>query len=177
MNKKFPSLKGENFMLRQINGSDIDNIYLGLSNPEIIKYYGVSYQSKSETEEQMKWFNELEQTETGIWWAVVNEKNDVFYGAIGLNNLNKIHRKAEIGFWLIPNFWGKGIMSGALKLIINYAFSGLNLHRIEAMVEKENLNSKKLLQKLNFSFEGTLVDHEIKNDSFISIDVYAKLSQ
>lgn len=68
MNKKFPSLKGENFMLRQINGSDIDNIYLGLSNPEIIKYYGVSYQSKSETEEQMKWFNELEQTETGIWW-------------------------------------------------------------------------------------------------------------
>lgn len=109
--------------------------------------------------------------------AVVNEKNDVFYGAIGLNNLNKIHRKAEIGFWLIPNFWGKGIMSGALKLIINYAFSGLNLHRIEAMVEKENLNSKKLLQKLNFSFEGTLVDHEIKNDSFISIDVYAKLSQ
>lgn len=177
MIKKFPTIIGSTFILRQINTYDIDNIYFGLSNPEVIKYYGVNYDSLSQTQQQMEWFRELEETETGIWWVIVNIKNDDFYGAIGLNNLNKIHRKAEIGFWLLPNFWGKGIMSGALKLITNYAFKDLNLHRIEAMVETENINSKKLLQKLNFSFEGTFVDYEIKNESFISIDVYAKLSQ
>lgn len=176
MNKKFPILNGTSFILRQINETDIENIYTGLSNKEVIKYYGVSYKSINETEEQMKWFNDLEQTATGIWWAIVNENNSDFYGAIGLNNLNKTHRKAEIGFWLLPNFWGKGIMREALKLVINYAFTDLNLHRIDAMVETENINSKKLLQKLNFSFEGTLVDYEIKNESFISVDIYAKLS-
>lgn len=176
MDKKFPTISGAGFILRQINSYDIDFIYLGLSNPEVIKYYGVKYNSLSQTQQQMDWFKELEETETGIWWAIVNEKNNGFYGAIGLNNLNKIHRKAEIGFWLLPNFWGKGIMSGALNLVINYAFTDLYLHRIEAMVEKENINSKKLLQKLNFSFEGTMEDYEIKNENFISIDIYAKLS-
>lgn len=176
MNKKFPTLIGSTFILRQINAPDIEHIYSGLSNPEVIKYYGVNCKSISETEEQIKWYNDLEQTETGIWWAIVDKNKNDFFGAIGFNNLSKIHKKAEMGFWLLPRYWGEGIMSKAATLTCEYAFNVLKLHRIEALVETENYNSKKLLQKLNFNFEGTLKDYEIKNEKFISIDVYAKLS-
>ena len=172
MNKNFPILIAEDFMLRQIIATDIKDIYNGLSNPDVIKYYGVSYKSLTDTQQQMDWFKELEQTATGIWWAIVN--NNTFYGAVGFNNLSQIHKKAEIGFWLLPKYWGRGLMSKAVSLVCNYAYNDLQLHRIEALVETDNQNSKKLLEQLNFNFEGTLVDYEIKNGNFISVDIYAK---
>lgn len=175
MSKTFPTLKADHFILRQIVKADLPNIYAGLSHPEIIKFYGVSYKSLAETEAQMKWYASLEKDETGIWWAIVNTENTLFYGAVGLNNLSLIHRKAEIGFWLLPNYWGKGIMKNAVELVCHYALTTLNLHRIEALVETPNSNSKNLLEKLKFNYEGTLVDYEIKNNNFISLDSYAKL--
>ncbi|TCC93516.1 N-acetyltransferase [Pedobacter frigiditerrae] len=171
----FPNFLEEGFQLRQIVDEDINKIFLGLSHPDIVKYYGVNYSSLYDTQEQMKWFAELEESGTGIWWAINSPQNSDFYGAIGLNNLSKIHQKAEIGFWLLPEYWGKGIMKIAVDLVCNYAFKELKLHRIEALVETENKNSKNLLNKLSFNHEGTFIDYEIKNGNFISLDCYAKL--
>ena len=174
MDKNFSNLVADNLCLRQIVPTDINNIYLGLSHPEIIKYYGVSYDSLSATQSQMRWYKALEENRTGIWWAIVDLKQNIFYGAIGFNNISTIHQKAEIGFWLLPAYWGKGIMKNALQLACTYGFNELKLHRIEALVETANSNSKKLLEKLSFAHEGTLVDYEIKNNNFISLDSYAK---
>lgn len=176
MDRTFPFLTHENFLLRKIIANDIAKIYEGLSNPEIIKHYGVSYDSLSATTTQMDWFNLLKETNTGIWWAIVNIENTVFYGAIGLNNLSYVHKKAEIGYWLLPEYWGQKLMKNAIPLVCNYAFDVLKIHRIEALVESENNNSKKLLEKLNFNFEGRLIDYEIKNGNYISLDSYAKFN-
>ena len=80
----------------------------------------------------------------------------------------------EIGFWLLPEYWGKGIMTEGLPLIYNYGFNHLGLHRIERSVETENTICKKAIAKLKFSYEGTMKDCEIKNGKFISLDIYAK---
>lgn len=176
MDKNFPFIAHEDFTLRQILSSDIANIYKGLSHPEVVKYYGVSYDNLLATEEQMKWFKDLKETNTGIWWAIVNIENTIFYGAIGLNNLSYVHKKAEIGYWLLPEYWGQKLMKNAIPLVCNYAFDVLKIHRIEALVESENNNSKKLLEKLNFNFEGRLIDYEIKNGNYISLDSYAKFN-
>ena len=170
MNKDFPVLTHENFQLRQILPSDIDHVYKGLSHPEVIKYYGVSYDSLLATEEQMIWFKQLEEHNTGIWWAIVDTKNTIFYGAIGFNNLCYKHNKAEIGYWLLPEYWGRQIMSNAIALVCDYAFKVLKIHRIEALVECENKISKRLLDKASFNLEGTFVDYEIKNGTYISLD-------
>ncbi|RZL44979.1 MAG: N-acetyltransferase [Pedobacter sp.] len=174
---KFPLLRIDNLILRQIVAADISNIYKGLSDPIVIEYYGVSYKSLAETEAQMDWFSSLEKNENGIWWAITGVNDQLFYGAIGLNNLTKPHKKAEIGFWLLPDYWGKGIMNKALTTVCNYAFKVLNLHRIEAFVETGNISSKKILIKSNFSHEGTMVDCEIKNENYISLECYAKIHQ
>jgi ribosomal-protein-alanine N-acetyltransferase len=171
----FPILKTSRLLLRQFVESDLDNVFKGLSDPEIVKYYGVSYSTMEETKEQMKFFKELEESETGIWWAVCSLDNKTFYGAGGLNSLSKEHRKAEIGFWLRTDFWGQGIMTEAMPLICQYGFDKLGLHRIEGFVETDNFNCKKAIQKLDFRHEGTMKDCEIKNGKFINIDIYAKL--
>ena len=176
MENNFPILKTDRLLLRQFIDSDLENVFKGLSHPDIIKYYGVSYKTLEDTKLQMNFFSDLYKNETGIWWAVCSPNNDVFYGAGGLNNLSKEHRKAEIGFWLLTEHWGKGIMTEAIPLILQYGFNKLNLHRIEGLVETENVICKKALKKLNFEYEGTMKDCEIKNDQFISLDIYAKFN-
>jgi len=176
MTNKFPILETERVILRQIIDSDIENVFEGLSHPDIIKYYGISFDSLEATKEQMTWFADLEKNKTGIWWAICAKDDGKFIGAGGLNDLSLENKKAEIGFWLLPEYWGKGIMTETIPLIINYAFNNIGLHRIEGFVEPENSNCKNALAKLSFILEGTMQDCEIKNGKFISLDVYAKLN-
>lgn len=175
MKKEFSTIKTERLLLRQFADSDLENVFKGLSHPEVIKYYGVSFQTLDATKEQMLFFADLEKNDMGIWFAICSVDNRTFYGAGGLNNLSKEHKKAEIGFWLISRFWGQGIMKEAIPLICNYGFNDLELNRIEGFVESENKNCKSVMAKLDFQYEGTMKDCEIKNGKFISLDIYAKL--
>ena len=169
--KAFPQLQTQRFQLRQFSEEDLHNVFAGLSNPEVIKYYGVKYATLEATKEQMQWFSNLEKTGKGIWWAICDMEKSTFYGACGFNDLDKEKRKAEIGFWLLPEFWGMGIIQECLPEILKYAFEELKLNRIEAFVETENLNSKKVLEKLNFQLEKTMKNCEIKDGKLISLDL------
>ncbi len=165
--KEILSIKTERLLLREIVESDIQNIYNGLSNPFVIKHYGVSYDNLEATKEQMEWYN----NRTQFWWAICSIDNQEFYGAGGLNDLSPKNKKAEIGLWLLPDFWGKGIMTEAMPLICNYGFEKLGLHRIEGFVETNNHNCKRAMAKLNFELEGTMKDCEIKNGEYIMISM------
>jgi len=169
------TLHTERILLRLIKPSDIQNVYKGLSHPDVIKYYGVSFHSLAATEEQMSWYRDLELSKTGIWWAICSKDNETFYGAGGFNNLDKKHQKAEIGFWLLPEFWSQGFMQEAFPLICNYGFNTLGLNRIEGFVDSDNMNCRKAIEKLNFTYEGTMRNCEIKDGKFLSIAIYAKL--
>ena len=174
MKNIFPTLESERTILRQFVDSDLEDLYKGLSHPDIIKYYGISFDSLEATKEQMEWFRDLEKNETGIWWAVCDKVTGQFIGAGGLNDLNKEHKKAELGFWLLPENWGKGYMSETMPIILNHSFDVLGLHRIEGFVETENQNCKRAMAKLQFNHEGTMKDCEVKNGQFISVDIYSK---
>ncbi|MEM7572996.1 MAG: GNAT family N-acetyltransferase [Bacteroidota bacterium] len=176
MSTNFPQRTTQRLLLRQITESDLPNIYRGLSHPRVIPYYGVSYDSLEATQAQMDWYASLEKEGTGIWWAVCEKDSGAFIGAGGLNDLSKEHRRAEIGFWLLPEYWGQGYMQEAMQAIIDYSFEGLNLHRIEGYVETENTNCQRGIAKLGFKNEGTMVDCEWKNGRFISVMVFALLS-
>jgi len=171
----FPQIRTERLLLRQFSDGDLPSVFEGLSHPDVIRYYGVSFHSMVAAKEQMEFFAGLERDGTGIWWAVCSADSGEFYGAGGFNNLSKEHKKAEIGFWLLPRYWGMGIMSEAFPRICEYGFNDLGLHRIEGLVETGNTNCKRAMTKLGFSHEGTMVECEIKNGRFISLDMYAKL--
>lgn len=176
MKKEFPVLRTQRLLLRQFRETDLENVFLGLSHPDVIRYYGVNYDSLEATKAQMKFFSDLERENTGIWWAVCSADNSEFYGAGGLNGFHSVHRKAEIGFWLLPEHWGKGIMTEAMPLICRHGFEAMNVHRIEGIVESDNSACKNAMRKLDFIYEGTMTDCEVKNGKFISLDMYAKIN-
>lgn len=177
MKTNFPTLSTPRFELRQFTQADLENVFKGLSHPEVIKYYGIHFNSLEATQEQIDWYANLEKTETGIWWAIWEITSNIFCGGGGFNDLSKEHRKAELGFWLLPESWGKGIMQETMPVILNHAFTALNLHRIEGYVESSNENCKRAMKRLDFVHEGTMKDCEIKDGQFISVDIYAKFKQ
>lgn len=85
MPSPFPILNSDRLVLRQFTADDLGNVFKGLSHPDVVPFYGVSFATKDETKEQMTWFAELEKNETGIWWAHCSVKDNVFLGAGGLN--------------------------------------------------------------------------------------------
>ena len=162
-------------MLRPMAASDLVNVFTGLSDPEVIKYYGVSYKTLEETQAQIKWYLQLQQEESGLIFAICSPDNQVFYGSCGLYYLKPEHRKGEIGFWLLKQFWNKGIMTESIPMVCRFGFDQLNLNRIESIVESENLACKKLMGQTGFRHEGTMEQAEIKNDKFIDLEMYALL--
>jgi ribosomal-protein-alanine N-acetyltransferase len=143
----FPVLRTDRFLLRQIIEADKQKVFEGLSDPEVIRYYGVSYRSLEETQKQMDWYNSLVTQQTGIWWGIcLLHNSESLIGACGFNEWKKEHRRIELGYWLLPSYWHKGIMYECVRAIVDYAFTTMHIHRIEAIVEKENDHSSQFTQ-------------------------------
>ena len=68
-------------------------------------------------------------------------------------------------------------MKEAIPLILDFGFNTLGIHRIEGLVETENLNCKNAMAKLDFMHEVTMKECEIKNGHWISLDFYAIIKQ
>ena len=169
------SIVAAKYILNEIISSDIKNIHKGLSNKEITKYYAVHFQTLEASEEQMEWFRTLRKEGTGIWWGIYEQKDQKFCGAIGFNKINQAHKKAEIGLWLLKEYWGKGILKIVMPKIFEYGFNALNLNRIEGFVDRDNTKCKKALGKINFNYEGTMRASEIKNGVNVDVEIYSIL--
>ena len=172
----FPELVTNRYILQQILPNDQQFIFEGLSHPEVIRFYGVSFHSLESTEEQMQFYDTLIREGTGTWWKIVDRKTGEKIGAIGFNSFQPKHKKAEIGYWLLPAYWGGGIFAEVLPVVIDYLQSELGVHRIEALIEEGNERSGRALKKAGFIHEGLLRDYEIKNGKFISLHMYALIA-
>ncbi|AOY02128.1 GNAT family N-acetyltransferase [Jeongeupia sp. USM3] len=174
----FPTLSTSRFVLREFVQNDIDAVFRGLSHPQIIAHYGVSYDTRDDTRMQMDWFHQISAEQSGIWWAVcAADSPDALLGACGFNDRNHEHRHADIGYWLLPEHWGHGVMRECLPAALGYGFGVLGLHRVAAEVEPENVRSSSLLAGLGFVHEGTRRECEFKDGRYLDLADYGLLRQ
>lgn len=86
-------------------------------------------------------------------------------------------QSAEIGYWLSEDKTGKGIATRACKRLIRYGFEKLNFNRIVIQVEKENIPSQKIPQRLGFTQEGIARQALYRNESFHDLFVFSLLKE
>ena len=86
--------------LDPVTEADLPHIYRGLSDPRVIACYGVSYDSLAACQAQMDWYAELTRTGRGAWHLIRDRLTGKPLGAIGYNDADLQHRRAEIGYWL-----------------------------------------------------------------------------
>ena len=99
-----------------------------------------------------------------FYWIIKTLPGSEFAGTICLWNINTENKYAEVGYELLPDFQGKGIMTSALREIINFAFTKLDLEVIEAFTHAENRASKKLLESFGFRVVAGKTDPDNSNN-------------
>ena len=96
-------------------------------------------------------------------------------GRIGLHYIDLQNKSASIGYWLGQNFEKKGIIITCCKELINYAFSTLELNRLEIKCGTGNLKSSAIPERLLFKKEGIIREGEYVNNTFIDLFLFSML--
>ena len=147
----FPVLKTERLILRQLTSSDDKEIFALRSNDNVNKYLGRKpSKSIDDAKNFIKTINENIQRNDSIYWAITLNGTDTLIGTICLFNFSEDHSNVEIGYELLPDFQGKGIMQEAISKVINFGIQHIGLNSIEAYTHSENQSSTRLLEKFNF---------------------------
>lgn len=99
-------------------------------------------------------------------------------GSIGIFRQANIHRQtAELGYYIAEEYWGKGMMTEAVKQICEYVFSQSDIIRIYAEPFAYNAGSCRVLEKAGFQYEGTLRRNAVKNGKIIDMKMYSLLKE
>lgn len=107
-----------------------------------------------------------------VVFAVTPADDDLLIGAIGLMNIDRRHRRGELGYWIGKPYWNRGYATEAAGAIIAYGFGGLGLNRIYAMYFTRNPASARVMQKCGMAYEGCLRRHVQKWGFFEDIGIY-----
>jgi ribosomal-protein-alanine N-acetyltransferase len=147
----FPVLKTERLTLRQLMSSDDKEIFALRSDDNVNKYLGRKpSKSIDDAKNFIQTINENILRNDSIYWAITLSGTDTLIGTICLFDFSEDHSKAEIGYELLPDFQGQGIMQEAVSKVIHFGFQHIGLNSIEAYTHSENQSSTKLLEKLSF---------------------------
>ena len=151
----FPVLKTERLTLRQLASSDANEIFALRSNDNVNKYLNRKpAKSIDDAKTFIETINKNIQRNDSIYWAITLTGTNKLIGTICLFDFSDDNLKAEIGYELLPDFQGKGIMQEAASKVIDFGIRHIGLNSIEAYTHSENQNSTKLLEKFNFKKNG-----------------------
>ena len=157
----FPVLTTERLTLRCLELSDDQQLFMLRSNKTVNKYIVRTIQKNiKEIRTFISEINNGINNNEWIYWVITLKESPKLIGTICYWNFSSKKTVAEIGYELDPAFQGKGIMSEAIKKIVEFGFQEIELDAIEAYTHKKNNNSTKLLQKYNFKRDAERIDKE-----------------
>jgi len=154
---EFPHLQTERLVLQQITPEDTEALFRLFASEEVARYLDfVALKQIEEAEEIVAWCKAIWEQGKGIRWGIVGKDGGELMGTCGYHNWARGEFRAEIGYDLMPRFWGQGLMKEALVAMLEYGFAEMDLHRVQAMVAPMNERSQRLLNRLGFVREGIL---------------------
>ena len=110
-----------------------------------------------------------------IDWAIELKRDRKVIGGISIRKWNGDNRCADVGYVLSKKYWNKGIITEALKAVINFGFDELNAHRIEAHCDENNIGSYKVMEKAGMKYEGTLREKVYMKGKYVNMKFYSIL--
>lgn len=167
------SIETQRLLLRPVEKSDQMLVFDGFSHPDVTRYLDLTYPTFDAANAQMEWYFNNRKHGTGYAWVVCNKRTGSQMGIFSLYYINTKHRRAELGYWLLPLYWNTGYAAEGIRAVLYHAAHDFQLHRISAEVEPDNIASQKVLYKLGFQREGVLRDFEWKNGAFQSLEVWS----
>jgi ribosomal-protein-alanine N-acetyltransferase len=156
----FPELATKRLRLRATGPGDAAALLGILGDSEVTKYHNMpTLTTLTEAQAALERLEQRYAARDTIRWAIEPIGHGEMIGTVGLLRFDFEQRRAEVGYELARDWWGRGLASEAAAAVIGYGFFVLHLHRIEAGVLPGNDASVRVLQKLGFLEEGTRRDY------------------
>ncbi|WP_275107305.1 GNAT family N-acetyltransferase [Sulfobacillus harzensis] len=108
--------------------------------------------------------------QSGIWWK------DAMVGCVGINTIDWSNRAGVVGYWLGDTFQGRGIMTQAVKAVIDIGFQHYGLNKMEVRVATGNTKSSAIPRRLGFHEDGIIRHDEWLYDHFVDSYVFSMLA-
>ncbi|HEY8689860.1 MAG TPA: GNAT family protein [Chitinophagaceae bacterium] len=173
----FPVINTERLLLRRVEKSDVNEIFFLRSDKNVLQYLDtIPVATIAEAASWIERMNDLGKNNDAVTWAITLKQDNTLAGTICFWNITKEHYRAEIGYALHPKHQGKGIMQEAMTAILDYGFTIMKLHSIEANVNPNNSSSIKLLKRNNFIREGFFKENYFYDGKFFDSAIYSLIS-
>lgn len=174
----FPILTSERLIFREISESDVNEVFLLRSNPENMKFIPRPLlKNHKDALEHIKIIQNKINKNEGINWVICLKDNPKMIGLLGHYIINPEHYRSEIGYMILPEYHGKGIVTEAVEKLLDYGFNNLKLNSIEAIIDPSNICSERVLQKNNFVKEAHLKENICFEGIFSDSVIYSILKR
>ena len=151
----FPQLETERLILRAMRVCDAPDMYDYARRPDVTQYLLWNPHSDiGYTKRYLEYLAGRYRLGQFYDWALIHKADGRMIGTCGFVRFDLPHNSAEIGYVLNPDYRGQGLMVEAARRVLQFGFSVLNLHRVEAQFMIENLASRRVMEKLDMTFEG-----------------------
>ncbi len=171
-------IETERLVLKNYCENDLQNIYT-LKSEKLVWIYS-DKQVITVIEEAKKHLDGILKNYTHNihdFQALFTKETQEYIGEAGILSFNPKHRKAVIGYNLLPKYWSKGYATEITIALIKYLFEELNAERIEALVCDENKASKNVLKKSGLLQEGLLRNFASINNIYVNVCYFGMIRQ
>lgn len=146
----FPVLESSRLSLRKLLPADAKDFYQMRSDSELMKYIDKPRMKNiAEARALIKQMEKDSLLGNGINWGITRKEEDQLIGTIGFWRIDKPNYRAEVGYMIKTDHQGKGLVTEALQLAIDFAFKKMHLHSMEANINPLNERSRNLLVKMD----------------------------
>lgn len=152
-----PTLRTARLRLRPFTAADTDAIFALQSNPRVLRYWDAPpWRERAQAERFIARCQQMAQEGSGARLAIEHTAADLFIGWCVLMNWDAGNRSALLGYCLDEPAWGQGFATEAAGALLHWAFTTLDLNRVQSEADTRNAASGRVLEKLGFLREGTL---------------------
>ena len=156
----FPNIETKNLILRKMNYSDVDDLFEMRKDPRMNEHTDTKLEENTdETRAYIHKMNKGVDDNKWIVWAIEHKQSNKVIGSICIWNIDFEQRNGELGYGIIPDYQGQGLMKEVLLHVVEYGFDVMGLKELYAYTEESNLKSIRLLKKCDF-VEINRVDDE-----------------
>lgn len=175
--KDFTGIETDRLLLRKVNEADANDILILASNHQVTKHTAALelIKTKEDALQLIHIMQKRYEENLPARWAIVYKPENKVIGICGFVGYSPSFCRAEIGYALSYDYWGKGIATEATKAVIELGFTQMKLNRIEATVDPDNIGSIHVIEKIGMKYEGMLRQHIWSKGSFKDRKMYALL--
>jgi ribosomal-protein-alanine N-acetyltransferase len=174
--KDLPTLVTDRLILRKMTPNDAEAVFAYASDPEVTRYVvWETHRSIEDSKALLDLVTSKYESGGEPEWGIVYKGDHRFVGTCGIVSWEPYHARAELGYALSRDYWGRGFVAEAVRAMISFGFKEMNLNRIEARCIAGNTDSARVMEKAGMLYEGTLRQRELIKGEHRDMKVYSIL--